>query len=272
MRRVVYSPRADRLIYLHEKATPKFWEALWDAEGAASPPTHRDPVVTVTRRYLPMGAKLLEGGCGRGNKVKALTDAGYAAIGVDFAARTVAQARIAYPGIDVRKGDVRALEFADQFFDGYWSIGVIEHFWAGYDAILAEAARVIRAGGFMFLTAPWLSPYRQHRVRARGYYIEDFAAEPESFYQFALGRPEVRRALARHGFRLLRWQGLASEISMEEDMPRLKPQVDWLLRSRGSIFKRALRKIIARAADAYCGHSFMAIAERQGSIGRVRAR
>ena len=70
----------------------------------------------------------------------------------------------------------------------------------------------------------------------------------------------------------LRWRGLASEISMQEDMPRLRPQVDWLLGSRGSVFKLVLRKIIARAADGYCGHSFMAIAERQGSIGCVRAR
>jgi len=193
-----------------------------------------------------------------------LTDAGYTAVGIDFAARTVAQARIAYPGVDVRKGDVRALEFPDRFFDGYWSIGVIEHFWGGYDAILSEAARVVKTDGFLFLTAPWLSPYRQRRVRARGYCIEDFAAEPASFYQFALGRSEVGRALARHGFRLLRWQGLASEVSMQEDMARLRPQVDWLLLSRGSIFKRAFRQIIARAADAYCGHSFMAIAERQG--------
>lgn len=264
MRRVVYSPRFDRLVYLHEKATPQFWEALWEAEGAAPPSTTRDFVATVTCMYLPLGARLLEGGCGRGNKVKALVDAGYAAIGVDFAARTVAQARIVYPHIDVRQGDVRALGFPNQFFDGYWSIGVIEHFWGGYDAILAEAARVVKTGGFLFLTAPWLSPYRRYRVRARGYDTEDFETEPESFYQFALGRFEVGRALVRHGFSLLRWRGLASEVSMQEDMPRVRSQVNWLLGSRGSIFKRVLRKVIARAADPYCGHSFMAIAQRKG--------
>jgi SAM-dependent methyltransferase len=271
MRRVVYSPSLDRLVYLHEKATPQFWDALWVAEGAASPPTPRDPIVTVTRRYLPAGAKVLEGGCGRGNKVKALKDAGYAATGIDFAARTVAQARLAYPGVDVRQGDVRGLEFPDQFFDGYWSIGVIEHFWGGYDVILSEAARVLRPGGFLFLTAPWLSPYRQRLIRARSYRFEDFSAEPEPFYQFALGHSEVDQALARHGFRLLRWRGLASEVSMREDMPRLRSQVDWLLRSRGSIFKRVLRRIIVRAANAYCGHSFMAIAERQGTSSGVLA-
>lgn len=267
MRRVVHSPRLNRLIYLNEKATPEFWEALWEAEGLAPPPTSRDHVVTVTRRHLPPGATVLEGGCGRGNKVKALTDAGYAAIGVDFAPRTVAQAKIVYPDVDVRQGDVRALPFPDQFFDGYWSIGVIEHFWGGYDAILAEAARVLKTGGFLFLTAPWLSPFRQHRARVCGYESQDFETEPESFYQFALGRSEVGRALVRHGFRLLRWRGLASEVSMQEDMPRLQTQVEWLLGSRGSIFKRVLRKLVARAADSYCGHSFLAIAQRTGSSG-----
>lgn len=267
MRRVVHSPRLNRLVYLHEKATPEFWEALWEAEGMAPPPTSRDPVVAVTRRHLPRGARLLEGGCGRGNKVKALSDAGYEAIGVDFAARTVAQARITYPDVDVRQGDVRALAFPDQFFDGYWSIGVIEHFWGGYDAILAEAARVLKPGGFLFLTAPWLSPFRQHRARVRGYESQDFDTEPELFYQFALGRSEVGGALNRHGFRLLRWRGLGSEVSMQEDMPRLQAPVGWLLGSRGSIFKRVLRRLVARAADPYCGHSFLAVAQRTRSNG-----
>jgi len=268
----VYSPRVDRLIYLQEKATPEFWEARWEAEGKPPPPSLHDEVVMVTRRYLRPGARLLEGGCGRADKVKSLTAAGYASIGIDFASGVVAQARIDYPGIDVRLGDVRALEFPDRFFDGYWSIGVIEHFWDGYDAILAEAARVLRAGGIFFLTAPWISPYRRRRVRSGDYPVEDFSAEPVSFYQFALGRSEVVDALERHGFRILRWRGSASEISMQEDMPRLKRQIDWLLGSRGSIIKRVIRKSITRCADPYCGHSFMAIARREGAGHGVDAR
>jgi ubiquinone/menaquinone biosynthesis C-methylase UbiE len=191
-----------------------------------------------------------------------MADFGFNAIGIDFAGDSVKQARLAYPGLDVRQGDVRSLDFPDRFFDGYWSIGVIEHFWTGYDSILAEAARVVRPEGFLFLTAPWMSPYRKYKARIGGYPGVDFSDEPDSFYQFALGRQEVCAQLVRHGFQLLRWRGLVSEISMTEDMTAFKPQIDWLLGSRGSIAKRVARRAIAAALNPYCGHSFLAIAKR----------
>lgn len=262
MRRVVYSPAANRLVYLDEKATPEFWDARWRAEGRPGVSRQDAEVVKLTARHLPAGARVLEGGCGRASKVKALADSGFAATGLDFAAESVRQARIEYPGLDIREGDVRSLPFPANYFDGYWSIGVIEHFWNGYDAILAEAHRVLRPGRLLFLTAPWFSPYRGSKARSGGYPVRDFGSEPEDFYQFALGRPEVSRALARHGFRLLRWRGLAPEISMLEDMASLRGPARWLLGSRGSLPRRVLRRAVTGALAGFCGHSFLAIAER----------
>lgn len=178
MRRVVYWRKADRLVYLDEKATPEFWDHRWQVEGAPPEVSPRDDVLRVTGKVLQPGSRILEGGCGRANKVKAMADSGFNAIGIDFAERSVKQARLDYPGLDIRQGDVRALDFPDRFFDGYWSIGVIEHFWAGYESILAEAARVLRPEGFLFLSAPWLSPYRQRKARAGGYPIRIFQTNP----------------------------------------------------------------------------------------------
>lgn len=47
--------------------------------------------------------------------------------------------------------DVRKLQFADGFFDGYWSLGVIEYFWEGYNEIVNEVKRVIKPGMFSVL-------------------------------------------------------------------------------------------------------------------------
>lgn len=262
MRRVVHWPKADRLVYLDEKATPEFWDSRWQAEGKPPTISHRDDVVTITSKYLAPGSRVLEGGCGRANKVKAMVDAGFSAIGIDFAEDSVRQARLDYPDLDIRKGDVRSLDFPDGSLDGYWSIGVIEHFWTGYDSILAEAARVLRPRGFMFLTAPWFSPYRQYRAHNNGYSNVDFVHEPDAFYQFALSRKEVSAQLLKHGFHVLRWSGRVSEISMKEDMTAFRRPVDWLLGSRGSIIKRALRRVVASSLNPYCGHSFLAIAQR----------
>jgi SAM-dependent methyltransferase len=262
MRRVVHWPNARRLVYLDKKATPEFWDERWRAEGNPGPANSRDEVVSVTAGYLPLGACILEGGCGRANKVKAMAMAGYRATGVDFAEDSVRQARLNYPNLDIRQGDVRSLDFPDAHFDGYWSIGVIEHFWGGYDSILAEAARVLRPNGILFLTAPWLSPYRARKASNGGYPAVEFHSEPDSFYQFALSRAEVAAQIVQHGFELLSWQGMASEISMMEDMAALKGPIHWLFGSKGSIFKRVLRKTISNALNPYCGHSFLAVARR----------
>ena len=258
----MYWPGAERLVYLDEKATPQFWDSHWRAEGKPPAVSARDDVVTITRRYLPAGSRLLEGGCGRANKVKAMVDAGFGAVGIDFAEQSVARAKLDYPGLDVRVGDVRSLDLSDGSFDGYWSIGVIEHFWSGYDDILSEAARVLRRRGYLFLTAPWFSPYRLHKARASGYPRSDFSGEPASFYQFALSRREVTAALESHGFRLLKWSGRVSEISIKDDMMALKAQRDWLLGSRGSFAKRALRRAVSSGLNSWCGHSFLAVAQR----------
>ncbi len=265
MRRAVYWPAAGRLVYLDKKATPEFWEHHWQAEGKPGPVDPRDEVITVTSRYLPRGARLLEGGCGRANKVQAMASAGYRATGVDFAAASVKLARETYPHLDIREGDVRSLDFPNDHFDGYWSIGVIEHFWKGYGTILQEAARVLRPNGFLFLTAPWLSPYRIRKVGAGLYPVVKYEIEPEAFYQFALGRAEVVAQLKQYGFELVDWRGLASEVSMTREMAAFSGVFRWLFGSRGSILKRITRKAVSHALNPYCGHSFLAIA-RRGNI------
>jgi SAM-dependent methyltransferase len=256
-------PASDRLVYLDEGATPEFWDARWRAAGVPGPSRRTDEMVRITARHLPPGSRVLEGGCGRANKVKALADAGFQAVGIDFAAESVSRARLAYPGLDIREGDVRSLPFPEDSFDGYWSLGVIEHFWAGYDDILAEAHRVLRPGRILFLTAPWFSPYRRFKAWCGGYPRQDFTSEPQDFYQYALGAKEVSARLRGHGFDILRMCGTSPETSMQEDMTRMKRAVDWLLGSRGPLPKRVLRRVVTGSLGGFCGHSFMAIARKR---------
>jgi hypothetical protein len=128
---------------------------------------------------------------------------------------------------------------------------------------LSEAARVLKSGGFLFLTAPWFSPYRRRKARLSGYPPGDFDREPDSFYQFALGRKEVSTALEHHGFQVLRWHGRASVISLREDMSAFREPIKWLFGSRGHLLKRAIRSVVARSLNPYCGHSFLAVARRR---------
>ena len=133
-----YDKENRRLVYIEENATPEFWDRQWKDEKLkqsilAGAKEHF--VFPITKRYLKTGSKILEGGCGKGQFVYSLHTRGYDAHGVDFAEKTVEKIRALVPELKIHLGDVRKLEFPDASFDGYWSLGVIEHFPEGYDAI-----------------------------------------------------------------------------------------------------------------------------------------
>ena len=152
---------------------------------------------------MPPRSRILEGGCGRGQIVNVLKHQGYNPVGVDFAEKTVWKVNEAVPELDIRLGDVRNLPFEDNEFDGYISAGVIEHFWEGFDSILAEMGRVIKPGGLLFISFPYMSPIRKLKARM-GFYQHHFSNELEkkldSFYQFALDIDNVLNELKKVGF------------------------------------------------------------------------
>ena len=92
------------------------------------------------------GAKLLETASGPGYGASLAAERGAEAIGVDFSAAMVAEARRNYPGLDFRVGDAEALDFPDATFDAVICAFGMLHM-ANPDKVLAEAARVLKPGG-----------------------------------------------------------------------------------------------------------------------------
>lgn len=224
-----FDPGRRRLVYIRESADPGFWDRQWDefdleALFAGLPKNdYNRLILDTTRRYLAPGSLVLEGGCGLGDKVVLLDKGDFRAIGLDFAPKTIRRIRRAAPSLRLVQGDVRRLMFADQSLDGYWSLGVVEHFFDGYDAIRDEMKRTLKPGGFLFLMFPSLSPLR--RLKGRLGIIPGFEPSPanvEGFYQFALDARGVAREFGQHGFTLHEcvpfngFKGLADEIPMLE--------------------------------------------------------
>ncbi|HEX5138918.1 MAG TPA: class I SAM-dependent methyltransferase [Planctomycetota bacterium] len=150
------------------------------------------------RRHLPKDAPVLEAGCGRAQYVMALSRLGYDVFGVEYAEDTVRAVREVEPSLQVTAGDLRTLPFPDGFFGGYISLGVIEHYWGGPGAILAEARRVLRKDGVMLLSVPHFSPGLRRLVEGREV---GEAREREDFYQFYFTRGAIEETLRTHGFR-----------------------------------------------------------------------
>ena len=255
-----------RLVYIQKEATSNFWEEQWDSADIEHEVRSKKIdflVLPNTRKYLPPGSKILEGGCGIGDYVYSLTKNGFDCIGIDFAEKTINKIKKIVPEVDVRVGDVRKLEFSDNFFDGYWSMGVIEHFFEGYDVILKEMRRVLRPGGYLFLTFPYMSSLRQIKSFLGLYPQIQDRTRPQNFYQFALNYKEVRDIFETNGFRLIHkipfsgYKGLRDEIAVIECI--LKPITNY----KGSnVFIRGFRFFISVLFSRVSGHCILLVFQK----------
>jgi len=258
-----------KLIFLDEKATPDFWDRQWKSENwVRQIPKFRKSWYwhrIVSKYILDENAKILEGGCGDGHLVDAMTFWGYNAIGIDFASETVRKINEKMPNLDVRYGDVQRLEFPDNFFDGYFSLGVIEHFWEGYNDILKEMKRVLKVGGYAFVSFPCISRLDRLKIFFSGYKKFMSLNIPHNFYQFGLDVSITRKNFERVGFQCLHisrrdgWNGLK----------RLWPAVDWVHRGLLRLSKKSrgielLTKGMGFLMAPLCGHSVLLILRLDG--------
>jgi len=222
-----YDQKNRQLIYIEEKATPDFWDRQWEDSQLKQTVLNgvRDRFVyPTTRRYLKPGAKVLEGGFGKGQFVYSLHARGYNAYGVDFAENTVQRVSSLFPELKLSLGDVRSLPFPDNTFNGYWSLGVIEHFPEGYESIAREMQRVLKPGGYLFLTFPYMSPLRKIKARFGAYpTFRPDQFDREHFYQFALESENVIQTFESHGFHLVRKKPYSGFKGIKDESGPIKP-------------------------------------------------
>jgi SAM-dependent methyltransferase len=257
-----YDPARDRLVYIRRSASPDYWDQHWNKQSFS----HAIPRARVsnfvcfyTRKHLAKGAKVLEAGCGRGQFVLGLAAMGYDAHGVDFAPETVRRVREAYPDLQVRFGDVRALPYGDAEFDGYWSLGVIEHFYEGYERVLLEAKRVLKPGGYAFVTFPHLSRLRRLKARLGRYpRFEEGTVDVKNFYQFALNERTVIRAFEEAGFELVATRRRDGLKGLKDEVEFLKAPLRKFYNAR-ALPARLARYAISLLTAPWTSHSILLI-------------
>lgn len=198
-----YDAGNNRLVFYHENAQQSFWEKHWAKTKKNginySNISPFDYILNITKKHLPKGTKVLEGGCGLAENVFKLQKSGYDSYGIDFAEETINEVRKSYPDLKLFVNDVKSIQFDDNTFDGYWSPGVIEHFSEGYTDIVSEMHRVLKPGGYAFVSFPHMSKYRQKKAEKGRYsLLKDFSKE--NFYQFALDKNKVVSDFEKAGF------------------------------------------------------------------------
>ncbi|MCB0074534.1 MAG: class I SAM-dependent methyltransferase, partial [Caldilineaceae bacterium] len=167
----------------------EYWQDLWRHPATTEAISRGDRfVVQETARVLPRGGRVVDAGCGIAATVHGLARAGFDAHGIDYAEETISTVRALHPDLQLEVADVRALPFDNGSLDGVWSLGVIEHFYEGFDPLIAEAHRVLRAGGYLFLTVPVISPLKAFKI-SLGTFPDFDETQREHFFQFAF-RPQ----------------------------------------------------------------------------------
>ena len=215
-----------------QQADVQYWENLWLENldvASVRKSAKQSFLVKIIKAHLPQNSWVLEGGTGTGYNVLALQEAGYRATGIDYAEQTIARVHSLFPEIDVRVGNIFHLDFEDHTFDAVFSPGVIEHFWNGYSEIIAESYRVLKPGGFLFISTPTMSLLRKWKAFLHLYPgWKDGKNEPENFFQFVLPPENIIESCSRFSFDYIKkynmggWLGtLAIELGITQRKEKL---------------------------------------------------
>lgn len=261
-----YDHTLGQLVYIEERATPDFWDRQWEDEKLKKSILAGGQerfVFHNARKYLSPGTKILEGGCGKGQYVYSLQSRGYDAYGVDFADRTVKKVNALLPELKITFGDVRKLSFPDNTFDGYWSLGVIEHFPEGYGAIAQEMYRVLKPGGYLFLTFPYMSPLRRLKAFLGAYPLfKQDTFDREHFYQFALSADRTIQHFQTAGFELVAKKPYEGFKGLKDESGVLKPFFQAVYNNK-SLPSQAICYLLSVLFAPVAGHAVLLILRKK---------
>lgn len=253
------------LAFYKQQATSEFWDKHWsvvDLQTTLQKSTDDRLFIPAVKRHLPKGSVVLEGGCGMGHIVHALQYQGYKAIGIDFASETIESIKKAMPELDVRFGDVRALDIPDASLDGYISVGVIEHFWDGYTPIINEMQRTLRTGGFLFVSFPYMSPLRRLKAFLKLYPMakkQELDGKVDAFYQFAFFSSHVQADLEALGFQLKEFLTYSGIKGFKDEVSLLQPWLQEVYNGKHAI---RLRSRLERLFKPFASHCALLVMQK----------
>jgi SAM-dependent methyltransferase len=206
------------------------------------------------------GTRLLDVACGPGFVAAAAARRGAEAVGVDFSAAMIADARRRHPEIRFEVGDASALRFDPASIDAVvMNFGMLHL--AQPDAAIAEAHRVLRPGGRYGFTV-WAPPELAvgfgmvlRAIETLGTTSVPLPAGP-SFFRFSEA-DEVRRTLERAGFTgvevrplPLTWP-LSSPDALFEAMSRGGVRTAAVLRAQTPPARDAIRAAVRQEVQKY---------------------
>ena len=185
-------------------ADVEYWTRRWQSAEKVSYTREQrghlpHQLQTTFCRWVQVGARTLEAGCGLGHFTVAANALGYRAEGLDWSTPTVERLRSTFSSIAWHVGDVRELPFENDSFDAIYSPGVCEHFREGPQQILTETRRVLRRGGIAVISSPCFNEWLQKRAPELA---ADEPVDETAFFEYAFSPSGMAGLLETLGFRV----------------------------------------------------------------------
>ncbi len=208
-----------------DRRIESYWTGIWKEKELIDTPFEviRDNLIPFLRDWVvkreeyriigpyiplfPKNGKILDGGCGLGKWVLFWSMNGFEAVGVDISSAVVRRLKTFFPDQSFVCGDIRKTGLPDERFDVYTSWGTFEHFENGLGECLREARRILKPGGYLFASVPFLNRRFLRRSRKplaawdRAFHPSSGYREAFRFHQWRLTKTELQREFELHGFR-----------------------------------------------------------------------
>lgn len=186
------------------------------------------------------GMRLLDVGCGNGERLVRARSAGWDVVGVDLDAKSVEVAR--NQGLDVRQGDIGVLDSEQDRFDAITLSHIIEHVHEPL-AVLRQCYALLKPGGWLWLETPNLDALGHQRYRENWRGLEP----PRHLVLF--NRSSLLRTLEQAGFHKI------------HDQPYRQPLCEKIFAASEAIAKGEDPLTVARLSNE--AHRAAIAAERQ---------
>lgn len=234
------------------------WTKVWDRQAFDTP----EQIASYARtdkwreisKEVQKGWHVLEAGSGMGQWVRFLTDQGLKPVGLDFSQETVSRLKDHFPGFDWRVGDIRDMPLEENSFDMLVSWGVIEHLEEGPQQAVNEFYRVLKPGGYGYITVPWLSPRRQKKgMNHGGSNMHQIPEGQAMFHQYYYDEHELSGFMEKAGFKVLRT--CPSAVHAKGLLPK------WG-RKRFKLFYRAFNRLSPLFPPAMIAHMILIVVQK----------
>jgi ubiquinone/menaquinone biosynthesis C-methylase UbiE len=141
------------------------WKIVWD-KSSIERELNQIPFESFAcdfKKIFRKGDLVLEGGCGYGRYCFWLEERGIQSVGIDFVSSALRRGKRYFKikgcHFPLVMADISKLPFKEEIFDGYVSLGVIEHFETDAEIRewLEETFRVVKPRGLVYISIP--NPY-----------------------------------------------------------------------------------------------------------------